>query len=1084
MAMVRIRRGAVRLVPKLAFLGRVIGSILTLPACVRGAAPRYSWQQTQAEVLPRGDLQWRPTPFVFQTSARVRYIDFRDGCDDNPGDTSDRPWKHHPWDPNATGKARADDGRYTYVFKRGVIYRGRLIPNLDGTSEQPIILTSDPTWGSGEATLVGSEQVTDWHRGGGPEMPEPEKVWHADIGFLPRAVWVVLPEGIQRLALARTPNWSISRWDDIHNEWATWKAVRQVRRGVETVNRGWDPDVLGRYTPEQLRGAIVWTEYAGFMGTAYPTAVLLNAHSPDSIDFRPWVPNPGAWTAAGNRYFLEDRPAFLDAPGEFWFDRKGSGGRLYLRLPGDRDPSGVRIEAARYLAIIDATRLMHVHIRGLTFRFTNLQWDLTEPPLGNSDVDPAAIRLQGSGDDIDIDHCRFEYVTRAVRLRAYPDQGGSIDNVLIADNDVHDTDHGAFYVTDGYRWAQIAPPYGTVGRVRIMRNRCTRIGFRPYVRSHGHAIQVDYAALTEVAGNILDRIHGAGIFVFGGIADGQSRDAPLSRHLIYQNRVDQPLLGTNDWGGIETWQAGPFYVFDNVCIDPGGFRRVRFLRRRAHPDPPSFRDSRFGFAYYFDGSSKNYVFNNIALGGSNDPASPDCNTGAFYETITQDNSFFNNSAARFAAGFVGFNRTACNSIFVGNVLEDMSLGGWYFALPRKLAPTIQPSAARDLGRGALHKGELALADNVLAGQPAVIGSPPAIEIGLTTLSGFRSALKLLKIADARVGEVVPRGLLPRYQAGDFRLAPRTEAAGRGARVFVPWGLYGCVAEWNFHLRRDHPGLVSDDHWYLTWGYLDRERYASLPRPDLHGINLGAEDFIQSPLDNWIRSAVRLNGSNQYLVLPDAALYRPTQITRTAWGKPGPPVRFDQSQWRTPDMGRSNFLIEAYLRPAPRHGGLILAKDDGRTGYELSLDASGYVNLRLEKAGKLVAERTSSAEIADGGWHHLVVQVDRTEAAGITLWVDGKCDEGPCAGRVTDADLNNRGDVLVGGGPGHPFLKGDLAFLRICLGTLAQARTDIDELRAWEFAGPQYADFTGRVPTGARDAGALQATMAAAAETGR
>lgn len=184
------------------------------------------------------------------------------------------------------------------------------------------------------------------------------------------------------------------------------------------------------------------------------------------------------------------------------------------------------------------------------------------------------------------------------------------------------------------------------------------------------------------------------------------------------------------------------------------------------------------------------------------------------------------------------------------------------------------------------------------------------------------------------------------------------------------------------------------------------------------------------------------------------------------------------------MGRSSFLIEAYLRPAPRHGGTILSKDDGRTGYELCLDASGHVHLRLEKAGELVAESSSKAEIADGHWHHLVAQVDRAKAAGITLWIDGKRDHGPHDGRVTDADLDNGGDVLVGGGPDRPFLKGDLAFLRICLGTLAQARTSIDELRAWEFAGPQHADFTGQVPTGVRDAGALQATPAATPGTGR
>src|SRR5664280_1233988 len=543
---------------------------------------------------------------------------------------------------------------------------------------EPIILTSDPSWGEGEAVLAGSKQVIGWKRGGDPAMPDGDKVWHADLDFLPRAAWLVTANDIQRLALARTPNWEIESWDDIHSRWATWKHVDQVDRNGEKMNRGTDPDVLGRYSPSQLAGAIVWSEYNGFMGTAYPTPLLLNPAAPGTVEFSRWVRNASQWAEASNRYFLEDRPAFLDAPGEFWFDRKGGGGRLYVRLPGDLDPAAAQVEAARYLAIIDATRLDHVHIRGLTFRCTNLEWDLTEHPLGNSDVDPAAIRLEGSGRDIVIDSCRFEHVSRAIRLRAAPDDGGSIDDVRVTDNDVNDTDHGAFFITDGNRWTQIAPPYARLGRVTVLRNRCQRIGFRPYPRSHGQAIQIDYAECMEVAGNILDHIHGPGLFLFGGGDDGQARDAPLSRHLIYQNRVCQPLLGTNDWGGIETWQLGPFYIFDNVSIDPGGYHHVQYLHRHGKTQPHLFSDSRFGFAYCFDGSSKNYVFNNIALGRNNDPASPLCNTGAFHEILAQDNIFFNNTAACFAACFVGFNRPAFNSLYLGNVLEDISLAAWYF----------------------------------------------------------------------------------------------------------------------------------------------------------------------------------------------------------------------------------------------------------------------------------------------------------------------------------------------------------------------------------------------------------------------
>ena len=45
------------------------------------------------------------------------------------------------------------------------------------------------------------------------------------------------------------------------------------------------------------------------------------------------------------------------------------------------------------------------------------------------------------------------------------------------------------------------------------------------------------------------------------------------------------------------------------------------------------------------------------------------------------------------------------------------------------------------------------------------------------------------------------------------------------------------------------------------------------------------------------------------------------------------------------------------------------------------------------------------------------------------------------------------------------LHGTIDFLRIALGTLADAKTNIDELYAWQFDGPFLRDFAGRSPRG-------------------
>ena len=73
-------------------------------------------------------------------------------------------------------------------------------------------------------------------------------------------------------------------------------------------------------------------------------------------------------------------------------------------------------------------------------------------------------------------------------------------------------------------------------------------------------------------------------------------------------------------------------------------------------------------------------------------------------------------------------------------------------------------------------------------------------------------------------------------------------------------------------------------------------------------------------------------------------------------------------------------------------------------------------------------------------------------------------------------LANSGALYVGGTPRGRCLEGTFDFLRIALGTLADANTTIEELYAWQFDGPFLRDFAGRKPAGAgRDAGAIEST---------
>ena len=180
-------------VPKMKFAGVMMtAALLTGAAAANRAhpaeqrAPAYSWQEPHAKVLPTGNLEWAPRPFILEKGASVRYIDFDAGDDARDGRTQQTAWKHHPWDANAMGAAKASNCVDTYVFKGGVVYRGALKATESGAADKPIRLTRDPDWGTGEAAIYGSTQIRGgWKKADAaeaPSIPQPDKVWYIDLG--------------------------------------------------------------------------------------------------------------------------------------------------------------------------------------------------------------------------------------------------------------------------------------------------------------------------------------------------------------------------------------------------------------------------------------------------------------------------------------------------------------------------------------------------------------------------------------------------------------------------------------------------------------------------------------------------------------------------------------------------------------------------------------------------------------------------------------------------------------------------------------------------------------------------------------
>ncbi len=291
---------------------------------------------------------------------------------------------------------------------------------------------------------------------------------------------------------------------------------------------------------------------------------------------------------------------------------------------------------------------------------------------------------------------------------------------------------------------------------------------------------------------------------------------------------------------------------------------------------------------------------------------------------------------------------------------------------------------------------------------------------------------------------------------------------RGVKVFVPWGLARTVGEWHFRLHPRDPSTVLGYDAYIQPFHKHHEHLrlnSAVPKNNLHGDGFTAAMYMESPLESWVKSALRFDRAH-YLSLPHATLIRDFKL-ESGRGKRRKVETVSGSKRKTVDMSTNNFLMEVILMAEP--DGMIAGKIDEKAGYALMVNPAGKVALML-RSGGAQAVTTSSVSIADGRWHHVLAEVDREEGA-VTFYIDGQKAVAMTAGTLPAASesLSNTADFVVGKG-----FAGAIDYLRVSRCTLSEAATSIDELMAWEFNGPHLYDFAGRPPTGGvRDAGALE-----------
>jgi len=763
----------------------------------------FSWQEPHARVLPTGALEWSPRPFLFEKGASARYIDFAAGDDATDGETPQTAWKHHPWDISALAKAKACKGIHTYVFKGGVTYRGALRAAESGAPGNPIRLTTDPQWGQGEALLCGSTQINgEWKQANAaqaPGIPQPEKVWYLDLakdnappGEQFSAMWQIVGDKVERLHIARHPNDDFSDPNDPVKNWPAWTAYDK-QTGTLT-----SPFLQKLGDKNLLQGAILWSEADFLMASARrlradwkydPDAGAIT--SPLLVDSRWFKRIPKTPV----HFMIENVRQFLDAPGEYFYDPAAPGApRLFLRPAAGVDPNRALYEVARLPSMLSIANQHDIVISGLEFRYNNP--DLGTPPDFSIAMASAPSRFsQGEGStmpcigitgrcsDITVKNCKFYYVADAIvaEPQSYePSPGasaGALDNIRITDNDIQHAELGGAISIIGESARTPGAAFCPLGHAEVLRNRVIDTGFR-----HGYspwtsipAICVAFPETAEIAGNIVDRSFGNGIITYGGKRSGAFNTAPLTRILVHHNQLDNTMLGCNDYGGLEHFQGGPVYIFNNISRNCVGNRT---------------EGRELGYSLYLDGGFKCYCFNNI-LAGNVKPDQPDYyNNCGYFMVFGFMDQLFNNTIYHFNHALDGSSGNRSN--IVGNLMVDCKLS----FIGQNRPGDVSMLGGGDTGAmGRTGIPTMSYASNVFFGNPksfGIIGGTsksagdekgPAVKGD--TLEELRARLEAEKCRLATLGWQVPDPPLRDPAHQDYRPTAASEAKNRGVKYFVP-----------------------------------------------------------------------------------------------------------------------------------------------------------------------------------------------------------------------------------------------------------------------------------------------------------
>jgi hypothetical protein len=434
-----------------------------------------------------------------------------------------------------------------------------------------------------------------------------------------------------------------------------------------------------------------------------------------------------------------------------------------------------------------------------------------------------------------------------------------------------------------------------------------------------------------------------------------------------------------------------------------------------------------------DGASKQYVFNNIVKGTGFD------RTAAAYNQVL---GFYNMYVHNVAYNVRSFTDSGDGSLAIDGdnyYLANVSDSTWHQFDHKTRASGIPFET---------------FGNNFFSGKD-FIGNFLSPGGAKYTFTEFFEKLNSFSPDLGQVGFETSKRVFEKPSSGDFRPTASSELINQGVKFFAPFPLSSVVGEWNFYRHRTDSTLIKGENFYFTSEFINRETYNNVPKNHLKVYGLKAGSFVKGSMEDFAEGALTFDGQQTYCSLKN-------DVT-------------SKTICNNVDMTTNSFILECYFKTVEGKKNECLISKYGASGYGYQLDVNDIGNARFSilNSGVLAFSQSGSVPINDGNWHHLLVEVNRQLSATI-IYIDGISANGSITGIMpASASLMNTSDLLIGKNMDLHFFAGTIDFLRISKGTLADAKTTIEELYKWEFDGPFLHDFAGNSPIGKRDAGALE-----------